>query len=107
MFGHLVNVNVKMVAMVVHISGHGGHEGHGGHKGHGSHVGHGGHGQDRQKRQNPHINLAFQVTCVGQRSQFLRCFFSALPEMPMVATMEDKTPWKMKIETFFRCASIS
>ena len=31
MFGHLVNVNVKMVAMVVHISGHGGHEGHGGH----------------------------------------------------------------------------
>ena len=37
MFGHLVNVNVKMVAMVIHISGHGGHGGHEGHGGLGGH----------------------------------------------------------------------
>ena len=30
--------------------------------------------QDRQDRQILHLNLTFQVTCVGQLSQFLRCF---------------------------------
>ena len=31
----------------------------------------------------------------------LAMVFNALPEMPMVATMEDKTPWKMKTENNF------
>ena len=52
--------------------------------GHGSQNGHGGHGQDRQdrqdrnERQNIHSNLTFQVTCVGQLSQFLGCFLLML-----------------------------
>ena len=29
---------------------------------------------ERQDRQILHLNLTFQVTCVGQLSQFLRCF---------------------------------
>ena len=29
--------------------------------------------EDRQDRQICHLNLTFQVTCVGQLSQFLRC----------------------------------
>ena len=32
-----------------------------------------GHGQNWQRR-NWHLNLAFQVTCEGQLSQFLRCY---------------------------------
>ena len=28
----------------------------------------------RTNRQTGHLNLTFQVTCVGQLSQFLRCF---------------------------------
>ena len=31
--------------------------------------------QDRQDRQIWHLNLTFQVTCVGQHSQFVRCLF--------------------------------
>ena len=31
--------------------------------------------EDRQDRQTWHFNLTFQVTCVGQLSKFLRCFY--------------------------------
>ena len=40
------------------------------------------------------------VMVVRAAFAILAIFFNALPEMPMVATMEDKTPWKMKTETF-------
>ena len=30
--------------------------------------------EERQDRQDRHVNLTFQVTCVLQLSQFLRCF---------------------------------
>ena len=29
--------------------------------------------EDRQDRQNCYLNLIFQITCIGQLSQFLRC----------------------------------
>ena len=41
------------------------------------------------------------VMVVRAAFAILAIFFNALPKMPMVATMEDKTPWKMKTETFF------
>ena len=63
------------------ISRHGCH----GYDYHCSHARHGHHGhqdrlenqekQDRQDRQIWHLNLTFQVTCVGQLSQFLWCLY--------------------------------
>ena len=51
-----------------------GHSGQGGYGNQSGHDGQVGHGQDIQERQNWHLNLNFQVTCLGQHSQFLRSF---------------------------------
>ena len=69
----IIIVAMVMVVMVIGHGGHGDHCGHGGHVGPGGHGGHCGHGHG-QDRQNLYLNLAFQVTCEGQLSQFLRCF---------------------------------
>ena len=39
--------------------------------------------QDRQNRQIWHLNLIFQLTCVGQLSQFLRCFVNGSLYSPL------------------------
>ena len=51
--------------------GRDGHHGQDGHHGHYCHYDQVRTGQDRQ---NWHLNLTVQVTCLGQLSQFLRCF---------------------------------
>ena len=57
-------------------SGHNGRHGRQGRHGHVGHYGHHGHWdrQVREDRQIWHLDLIFQVTCVGLLLQFLRCF---------------------------------
>ena len=60
-------------------SGHNGRHGRQGRHGHVGHYGHHGHHghwdrQVREDRQIWHLDLIFQVTCVGLLLQFLRCF---------------------------------